>query len=380
MKLDYALKNGHVIDPRNGVDEIRTVGIRGSRIVECGTSTVDAERVLDLTGMYVFPGLIDPHSHCFNSGAVTSVKPDTLLATGVTTTIDGGTGGCAAFEAFYRSDVVNSLTKVFAYMNIASQGMAEESVPENLDPQYYRPLEMARLVDRYRHCIVGVKVRVGSEITTSLDPLRRAIDISDDYLGGLRICVHVTNPPVDSSQIMDLLRPGDVVCHCFHGKGSTILDGGGRIKQAVWDARERGVLFDVANGRNNFSHRIAQAAIDQGFEPDTISTDIGKDKVYLSETVRSLPHVMAKFLSMGMALPSVIKAVTETPARLLPLDGSVGTLSPGAAADVAVFSLEERPVRYADAAGEYIDGKLVMVPQLTLVDGEPVFAQSYFGQ
>ena len=169
-----------------------------------------------------------------------------------------------------------------------------------------------------------------------------------------------------------MLRPGDIFCHCFQGKGHPILTEDGGIDRGVLEARERGVLFDAANGRGNFSLSVARRALRAGFLPDIISSDLTVSTFRGSPHVRSLPHVMSKYLALGLSLSEVLRRCTEKPAQLLGLEGEIGTLRPGARADIAVFRLEDRNWEQEDFCGEKIRCEQLLVPRMTFLDGSPV--------
>jgi dihydroorotase len=178
----------------------------------------------------------------------------------------------------------------------------------------------------------------------------------------------VNNPPVEYAEVLALLRPGDIVSHFFHGRGSGILDAGGRIKAAVHDARRRGVLFDVAHGRNHVNFPVVRQALEQGFYPDTISSDLTRPG--RAGVVKDLPTTLSKFLSLGMPLVEVVRAATATPARAIDRSSDLGTLRVGAIADAAVFVVEDGRFRYADADGNSLDGEKRWTPRLTIRGGQ----------
>ena len=379
MVLDFVIQNGLVIDPARNICEVQNLGVLGNRMVAITKDLPDALHRIDASGCLVVPGLIDFHSHIFQSGGITPVRPDLELASGVTSVVDAGTSGCANFDAFYRTDIVNSHVRIKSYLNVCSTGIADEFMPENLEPEFFNQKAIVRVFEKYPSKLLGLKVRMAKDLVKSIAPLEKTLEIARD-LGQVSVCVHPTNPPesVSSADILDLLNAGDVFCHVYHGRGSTILDCNGRVRSEVYAAKERGVIFDVANGKGNFCHAVANAAIKQGLWPDIISTDLGVDKLYLSLYARSLPYVMSKLYSMGMELNAVIRAVTQTPAKLMGMAGQIGTLAPGAYADIAVFKLIDRPVRYLDFFNEEYIGHKLFVPQLTMSDGEVVYAQADF--
>ncbi len=377
MTVDIIVRNGRILDPARGLDAIGDIAVSGNRIVELPEGGAEAGQEIDASGCLVLPGLIDFHTHLFYSGGVTPIKPDLLLAMGVTGAVDAGTSGCANYDAFHRCDIVSSHLRIKSFLNVHSAGLPDEWMPENIDPRYFNEKAVRRVVERYGDRILGLKVRLTRELCDGIEPLEAALALAD-RIGGLRVCVHVTDAPCSMERIADVLRPGDIFCHMYHGRGDTILDSSGRIWPAVRRARERGVIFDASHGKGNFSHDVALRAIGEGFYPDVISTDIGNFKIYISHWARSLPFLMSKFLSLGMDLPSVLRAVSETPARLMGMAGHIGTLAPGAYADIALFTLEPRRVRYQDFFNTDNYGDQLLIPRFVICDGEYVWGAADF--
>ena len=379
MNIDFLIHNGHVVDPANGVDGIRSIGVQGQRIVDIEGKTVTATNTLDASGCYVFPGLVDYHTHLFFGGALSGCYPDFQVGTGVTSAVDAGSSGCGTYRAFHQAVIVQSRVRIKALLSCYTGGLLSGGFHENFDPALFNKPMIAQLAREFPDTVIGLKMRLSlsGQLTKDIKPLEAAVAMADE-IGGLSVCVHVTNPPCAMTDIVSLLRPGDVFCHVFHGKGDILLDKNGKIPPAFLRARERGVIFDVANGRMNCSHKVCRAAIREGFLPDVISTDMGLDKLYLGNHVRSLPFVMAKFLSFGMSLPDVVRSVTETPARLMNMAGKIGTLAPDAFADVAVFRKTDRRTAYLDAENDVQIGEGFLVPQATIINGLLAYAQADF--
>jgi dihydroorotase len=222
-------------------------------------------------------------------------------------------------------------------------------------------------VREHRDVVLGIKVREQCEVVGAhgLEPLRRGIVAAE--AAGVPVIVHVNNPPAEYGDVLALLRPGDIVSHFFHGRGSGILDAAGRIKPAVHAARRRGVVFDVAHGRNHVNFPVVRKAFEQGFYPDTISSDLTRPG--RAGIVRDLPTTLSKFLSLGMPLGEVVRAATDAPARAIGRRGELGTLHPGAAGDAAVFSVETGRYAYQDADGNTLEGDTRWNPRLTVRAG-----------
>ena len=368
--MGLLLKGGEVLDPGAGLGGRLDVRVRDGLVTEVAAGLApDGDTVLDVTGSLVLPGLMDLHAHCFIGGSDFGPRTDDVArATGVTTWVDGGSTGAGTFEGMREWVLSRSRVRMLAFLNISAIGLMYLRIGE-LNHLAYADVDAAVGAGRdHADLIVGIKVRNQLEVVgdAGVEPLRRAVRAAD-ALGG-RVMVHCTNPPVPMAELLALLRPGDVVSHFLHGRGHGILDERGQVRREVRQARERGVLFDVAHGRMHVKFPIARAAIAQQFYPDTISSDLTLGGS--AGCVKDLPTTMAKFLTLGMPLPEVVRAVTATPARVLGRAGRLGTLAPGAVADVAVFRLESGAFEFEDAHGERLTGPRRFVPELTLRAGE----------
>ncbi|MFQ5897055.1 MAG: amidohydrolase/deacetylase family metallohydrolase [Candidatus Methylomirabilia bacterium] len=365
------LKGGRVQDPYAAVSGQYDVRCRGGRVVEVGRALpADGDQVIAVGDKLVVPGLIDQHAHCFIGASDLGPRTDAVSAsTGVTTFVDGGSAGAATFEGMREFVIARSRVRILAFLNISAIGLAYLQVGELNHLPYANPDAAAAVAREHRDLILGIKVRNQKEVVgeAGLEPLRRAIRAAE-MAGGLRVMIHVTNPPTPLDAILELLRPGDLVSHFLNGRGYGILDESGRISTAVGHARQRGILFDVAHGRMHVNFPIARAAIDQGFLPDTISSDLTSGGA--AGVVKDLPTTLSKFLNLGMPLEDVIRAATETPAKVIGREGELGTLKPGAVADLAVFDLEEGDFDFHDADGNTLRGRVRLTPYLTVKDGE----------
>lgn len=365
------LKGGELIDPHGGLRGRYDIRFRDGRVAQVGPRlAAEGDPVIDVAGRLVVPGLIDQHAHCFIGASDLGARTDSVCAsTGVTTFVDGGSAGAATFEGMREFVITRSRVRVLAFLNISAIGLAYLGIGELNHLPYADPDAAARVAREHRDLILGIKVRSQKEIVgeAGLEPLRRAIRAAE-LAGGLRVMVHVTNPPTPLDAILERLRPGDVVSHFLNGRGPGILDEAGWVKAAVKEARRRGILFDVAHGRNHVNFPVAKAAIEQGFFPDTISSDLTSGGA--AGVVKDLPTTLSKFLNLGMPLDEVVRAATAAPARVIDRAGELGTLTPGAVADAAVFELEDGEFAFQDTDGNTLRGARRLTPYLTVKDGE----------
>ena len=370
MRFDLVLKNGRLIDPAAGVDGPRDVAFASGRVaaVDAALPPDSAREVVDLGGAFVAPGLIDLHAHAFIAGHDLGVQTDAVCAsTGVTTLCDAGSTGAANLTGLREYVMARADTRVLAFLHISAIGLTHLGVGEHCLLDYSDPDLAAAVAREHRDVVLGIKVREQVEVVAShgLEPLRRGIRAAES--AGLPVIVHVNNPPTEYGEVLALLRPGDIVSHFFHGRGSGILDDRGRIKPAVHGARRRGVVFDVAHGRNHVNFPVVRKAFAEGFYPDTISSDLTRPG--RAGVVKDLPTTLSKFLSLGMPLGDVVRAATAAPARAIGRSGELGTLAVGAAVDAAVFVVDEGRFPYEDADRNTIEGAKRWTPSLTVRAG-----------
>jgi dihydroorotase len=380
MNVDLKITGGTIIDPARSMNERSDVLIRGNAIVAAAKGeVVEAATTINAAGCLVLPGLIDFHAHLYGGGTESGVHADSaLLPMGVTTGVDAGSCGSANYESFLRTVVAVSQVRIFSFVNISPAGLIATRYPEQLDPRFYDEPRIAELFHRYRGQCLGLKIRLSREIVGTLGskPLESTLQIANRL--GCAVTVHTTNPPIPPEQIAAMLRPGDVYCHMYHGVGDTIIGSEGKIPAGFYDARKRGVLFDTANGRKNFSLRIAKAALAEGFLPDIISSDLTR-KTLFGDFVFSLPFTMMKFLSLGMTIEQVVAACTSVPARQIGMQGKLGTLAPGAFADVAIFQrVKKQPLSVKDESGDSITVDDWPLPQMTILNGQIAYRQIDF--
>lgn len=364
---DLLIKGGHVIDAANDIDAQMDLAIAGRVVaaVEPEIPESHTRRVVDASGMYVIPGLIDIHAH--TTGFSGAMFPEEMcFPYGVTTMVDCGGSGWRTFDQFNNDVIKKSKVRVFALLNIVGQGM-EGDVEQDINDMDAEAT--AAKIRQRSDIIVGVKVaHYQGRGWESIDRGVEAARLSDSF------CLVDQNakPTRPFDEMLKRLRPGDGVTHCF-GYGKPMIGNDGKVKPHYIEARARGVKFDVGHGNNSFSFSMAVPAIEQGFPPDTISTDMHRMSLHTSRA--PMTEVMSKFLAMGMPIAEVIARSTWEPAKWIN-HTELGTLTPGALADIAVLEFQDRPAGLSDSGptGYRImkaEGRLIT--QLTIKDGAVQF-------
>ena len=379
-KFDLLIRNANVLDPSQRLSGRRDIGFRYGLVEEIAP-TIAAERgarVLDVAGRLVTPGLIDLHCHTYPYGSAIGIPADELVAHQCTTTVvSAGDAGANNFAAYRRFIVPASRTRQYAFVHIALAGLAGFPVPELYNIEYALPEAAARAVAENADMVLGVKVRMSENVIArhGLEPLRRAIKACE--LSGVpaKVMCHiggVADRPM-MSQVLDLLRPGDILTHCYSGapnlagEGTNIVQDG-KLLPAALAAKRRGVIFDIGHGGGSFDYTIAEAAIAQGCPPDTVSSDI---HVFSGNTpgMPYLPWVMSKLVGLGFSLPEVVAMATATPARVIARLPKHGTLQVGAPADASILEMVEGPIEFVDTRNNKRTGQMHLRPIGAVVAG-----------
>jgi dihydroorotase len=375
-KYDLLLRGGHVIDARNKLSAVRDVAISEGRIAAVAEklNPADAVKTVDVSGLYVAPGLIDIHAHTYTGtgerrsyAGDNSVYPDGFtFRVGVTTVADAGCAGWRNFEDFKQRVIDRSKTRILAFLNIVGNGMRGGTYEQDLADMEVKPTaDMAR---RFPGLIVGIKTAhyAGPEWA----PVERAVEAGT--LANVPVMVDFgSNRPERplAELVTKKLRPGDIYTHVYSGlRGEQ--DPSGHVNPALLEGRKRGVIFDVGHGGGSFLWRIAVPAMKEGFIPDSISTDLHIGS--MNAGMKDMLNVMDKFLAMGMSLDEVIARSTWNPAREIKQD-ALGHLSIGAAADIAVLRVEKGRFGLVDMYGGRLDATQRLMCELTVRDGKVVY-------
>lgn len=348
MPYDLLLKGGTIVDPSQQLNAARDVAIQGGRIaaVEPSIATDRAARVIDVSGKFVTPGLVDLHVHAYWGSTYWGIDVDPVAArTGVITSVDAGSAGAYNWRGFRRFQVERVKSRLVAYLNISSIGLTAQTYEHaNLS---YDDVELAvATASQNRDVVVGIKVRLDQNTIghNGIVPMDRARAAADAL--GLPVMVHIGVAPPPLTDIIPRMRPGDVLTHCFTGHSNRILDKDEKIRDDVKRAWDAGIILDVGHGGGSFSYPVAEAMIRQGLLPDCISTDIHVSSI--RGPMYDMPTTLSKFLNLGMSLSEVVERATINPARAIHRVDSLGSLAVGREADVAIFDLVEGDHEFKD--------------------------------
>jgi dihydroorotase len=386
-KFDLVIKGGDVLDPSQSLRGKRDIGIRYGLVeaVDAEIPESRAQRVLDASGKLVTPGLVDLHTHVYPYGSAIGIPADELVAHQCTTTcVSAGDAGANNFAGFRRYVVAHTRTRLYAFVHIANMGLTPFPVAELYNIDFAQVDACARAVAENADIAIGVKVRMSENVIAKngIEPLKRSILACERAGTNGRVMVHIGGVETSElmTQILDLLRPGDILTHAYSGAPNmsgafTNIVQDGKLLPAALAAKKRGVVFDVGHGGGSFDYTVAEIAIPQGCGPDTISSDI---HVFSGNTpgMPYLTWVMSKFLGLGFSLEQVVAMATVNPARIINRMPKLGTLQIGAPGDVSIMELVEGPVSFVDTRNNKRDGQVYLKPIQTVTAGVP-FGRPY---
>jgi dihydroorotase len=366
-RYDILILNGEVHDPARGFRRKADVGILDGKVAAIEPSIPKAQGidVIDAGGLHVTPGLVDLHAHVYH-GFSFGVEPDPLARrSGVTTMVDAGTFDGLQVDAFRKYVVEPSQCRVYGYVFLYPSNRNPDDDPLRWARRHTKATGEAALANR--DFVLGVKYQVGSNMAGryTFDFLKIARELCDEFK--LPMMLHISFAPPDTDQVMELMKPGDVVTHCYNTHTLGILDSGGKVKPSVLAARERGVLFDIGHGAGSFNFEIARKALDQGFLPDTISTDVYDASI--NGPVFDMPTTMSKMLHLGMSFDDVLARSTVSPAKIVNRLAGMGSLQVGSPADIALLAIEEGEFKLVDAQWNEVSTPRRIVSRLTICRG-----------
>jgi dihydroorotase len=360
--FDLIVRGGRVLDPSQDLDAVTDIGIVGSRIMAIGDDLAQQGlrgSVVDATGLLVTPGWVDLHTHVYWGVAPLGVDADShCLQRGVTTAVDAGSAGASTFPGFKRYVIDVSATRIVAMLHLSTLGMARddtfgaEAIGELEDIRWANVERALSVARAYADVISGIKIRisqqhVGRDAERTREVLRRARQVADAI--GKPVMVHSGNTAIPLDEILSVLVRGDVVTHVYHARPEGVLDDSGAVRPSVRGAVDRGVNFDVGHGAGSFSWQVARAGLEQGLLAATISSDIHAWNI--AGPVFDLATTASKFLHLGLSLGEVIRRVTSTPAACIGRSAELGTLKPGAVADLTLLRIVDGTFDFRDSAG-----------------------------
>ncbi|MEA1784807.1 amidohydrolase/deacetylase family metallohydrolase [Arenibacter sp. GZD96] len=380
QEFDILIKNGHVIDAKNEISKVIDIAIKDNNIAKIAVNIPlsQAKKIIDAKGMYVSPGLIDIHGHHFFgtepnaylSNSDTALPPDGFtFRSGVTTAVDVGGAGWRNFETFKVQTIDRSKTRVLSFLNIVGAGMKGGAVEQNVNDM--DPKLTAIVARKYPGIIVGVKLAHFSGFDWT--PTERAVEAGK--LANIPVMIDFggSQPELSLKTLfLEKLRPGDIFTHAYaHVKGRTpIVNQKGKVEDFAFEAQKRGIIFDVGHGGGSFLFAQAIPAVQQGFKPNTISTDIHTGS--MNGGMKDMLNIMSKFVNLGMSLEEVIAASTWHPAQVIQRT-DLGHLSVGAVADIAILNLRKENFGFIDTQGKKMEGDKKLECEVTLREGKVVY-------
>jgi dihydroorotase len=380
QEIDLLVKGGHVIDPKNKIDAIMDVAIINGKIAQVAANipAKNAKKVIDATGLLVTPGLIDMHVHVYNgnddayiANGPTSVAPDGFtFRAGVTTVVDAGSSGWRNFRQFKAQTIDKAQTRVLAFLNIVGTGMVGRL--EEQDVNDMNPVMTANMIRQlFPQLIVGIK---SAHYWGDFAQVDKAVEAGKLANVPVMVDFGEHEPPNSIEALfMKHLRPGDIFTHTYSygpDKRETVVDEQGKVKPFVFEAQKRGILFDVGHGGGAFSWRQAVPAMQQGFKPDIISTDLHTQS--MNGGMKDLANVLSKFIAMGMTVQDAVYRATWSPANVINRK-DLGHLSVGSDADVAIFALRKGDFGFMDVRGTKLKGTQKLEAEVTIRAGKIVW-------
>ena len=372
MTYDLVLTNGRVLDPSQGIDRVVDIAFSDGRVAAIGDGLVASARLTrDVSGFLVTPGLIDLHTHVYWGGTSLGVDPEFYgRKSAVTTCVDTGSAGPGNFPGFRKHVIEPCPVRVLVYLHVSFAGIYAFSprimIGEGHDSRLLAARDAAEVADANRDVIIGIKVRIGRHASgpSGIMPLDVALDVADRT--GLPLMVHIDEPPPTYGEVVDRLRPGDVLTHAFRPFPNAPVLGDGTVRPEVIAARERGVLFAIGHGMGSFGWKSARAMLAAGFVPDTISSDV--HAMCIDGPAYDQVTTMSKLMAIGMSLADVVTASTANAATALRRP-ELGTLKVGSVGDASVLSLRRGAFALEDVLGEVVTAQERLFAEGMVVGG-----------
>jgi dihydroorotase len=376
---DLVLKGGRVVDPASGLDGVLDVAVENGKIarVAAGIAATEAARVIEVGGKLVTPGLIDLHAHVFEGFNRTGVNPDLAgVYSGVTTLVDAGSAGSATFGG-WRHILPHCHTEIVPFLHICQTGLA--TLPDIIAEKSVNLADTVKVATEHKGLIHGIKARMVSPALEIMGMEMPRLAKRAAKESGIKLMVHIGDTekrydPKVIHPLLSLLEPGDILTHYFTPNPGGVLDANGKLVPEAREAADRGVWFDTAHGRMNFSFDVGRRIIEQGLLPHCISTDLTVPGRV--NTVHSMTEIMTRFLGLGFTLPQVVTMSTANPARAIGAEQRLGSLAVGRQADVSVLELREGDWVVYDILNSPLRVDRAFTPHLTLKRGR-VFAPDF---
>jgi dihydroorotase len=361
MGYELIVKGGRVLDPSQGIDAIMDVAFSEGKVAALGRDLEPGREtsVHEAKGLIVVPGLIDLHTHVYWGGTSLGIDAEEFCRlSGVTTAVDTGSAGPGNFAGFRKHVIDTSAVRILAYLHVSHAGIYAYSkrvmVGESEEIRLMNPIDAVEVARANSDVIVGIKVRVGRNAsgTQGANALGIALEVAAE--AGLPLMCHIDHPPPSYVEVVERLRPGDILTHAFRPFPNSPLTSRGEVHPEVLEARKRGVVFDIGHGMASFSFRTARDMLANGFAPDTISSDV--HALCINGPAFDQVTTLSKFLALSVSLEEVIRMSTMNAAKALRRP-ELGTLAPGAPADVTLLSVREGNFDFFDVVGEHLAGK-----------------------
>ena len=372
--FDLILKGGHIIDPSQELNSPADIGLYNGRIlkIQKGLNLSNAKKVIDVSKCILTPGLIDLHTHVYWGGTSLGIDAEEFCRkSAVTTAIDTGSTGPGNFAGFKRHIIEKSKVNILAFLHISHAGIYAFSprvmVGESENISLMDPKTAIEVIEENRDYIIGVKVRLGKNTSgkNGIKPLNFAKNVAMETR--LPLMVHIDDAPPSYSEILNQMRPLDILTHCFRPPPNAPISSDKKILPAVLEARERGVLFDVGHGMGSFSFEVTRSMLNEKFFPDTISSDI--HAMCLDGPAHDLVTTMSKFLNLGMPIYEIIKSCTLNASSAINRP-EIGKLEIGSVANISILKIEQGNFEFFDVTNQKLTGKEKIIAKGVVLNGE----------
>ena len=377
---DMLIQNGHLIDAKNGINEVMDIAIKDGKIaaVSSNLNSKQSKKTIDAKGLVISPGLIDIHGHHFHGTEPSSYLSNSFTAlphdgftfeSGITTVVDVGGAGWRNFNKFKEQTIANSKTRVLSFLNIVGHGMKGGAFEQDLSDMDEKLT--AIVAQQNKDYVVGIKVAHFSGFDWT--PVEKAVAAGTRANIPVMVDFGGSQPELPLNVLLlEKLRPGDIFTHAYaHVNGRTpVVNESGKLQPYVLDAQKRGIIFDVGHGGGSFVFEQAIPAIQQGFKPNTISTDLHTGS--MNGGMKDILNVMSKLLNMDMSIQELVEAATWKPAKVIQRE-DLGNLSVGSVADITLLKIESGEFGFIDTQNKKMEGTKKIICELTLREGNVVY-------